>query len=153
MTTNKRDLHADLAICDAATAGELFYMPSIHSEYTYEVCRHDFMDTIVASVIEQKDAEFITNAYEGWSEAIRRAIAAEAENEQLREQRDYWRVEAKAANLLNAELNGECAGYEEENERLRGELYRIVNTTMSQHTSLESMLRAVKRIAREALGE
>lgn len=85
MTTEiKRDLAADLAICEAAISGPWHSMPSVHSEYPYEVCRSDFLDTIVASAITEDDARFIAAAREGWPHAIRRAIAGEAELERLR---------------------------------------------------------------------
>jgi alkylated DNA nucleotide flippase Atl1 len=76
-TKNKRDLAADLAICEAATAGPVDYFESIDSEYEYEVCRKDLLDTIIASVITDQDARFIAEAFEGWPVAIRRAMAAE----------------------------------------------------------------------------
>ena len=83
-TENKRDLASDLAICEAATAGPAQYMRSVHSEYDYEICRPDFFDTIIASAITEKDAKFIAESFEGWPEAIRRAMAAEAEVARLR---------------------------------------------------------------------
>lgn len=82
----KRDLLADMAICDAATEGPLHYMRSIHSEFAYEICERNFLDTIVATAIDEKDAAFITEAREGWVHAIRRALAAEAKWDALKTQ-------------------------------------------------------------------
>lgn len=104
MTTEiKRDLAADLAICEAATVG-----PWTHSRWAYGyVMTEDERCETVASVVEynadgsvykelggenwQSNRTFIAEAREGWPEAIRRAIdaesrlnAAEAEVEQLR---------------------------------------------------------------------
>ncbi|RCX22890.1 hypothetical protein DFP94_101479 [Fontibacillus phaseoli] len=79
MTTEiTRDLAEDLAICEAAISGPWHLMPSVHSEYQYEVCRSDFLDTIVASAITEDDARFIAEAREGWPHAIRRAVEAES---------------------------------------------------------------------------
>lgn len=84
MTTNmKRDLHADLAICDAATPGPwLVDSPSNQVRQPNGSKRRRITTPPDASGI--KDAAFIAAARQGWPEAIRRALAAEAENERLR---------------------------------------------------------------------
>lgn len=94
-TETKRDLHADLAICNAATPG-----PWSTSSLTegYVIAGEDKFTT-VATVIEYNDdgseylrlgyhdyqdnRTFIAEAREGWPEAIRRALVAEAEVERL----------------------------------------------------------------------
>lgn len=79
MTTleTKRDLHADLAICDAATAGEWKFNGN-------EVVVTSNPLVGIAGAMGEEDCEFIAEARQGWPEAIRRAIAAEAEVERLR---------------------------------------------------------------------
>lgn len=97
ITETKRNLHADLAICNAATPG-----PWSTSSLTegYVIAGEDKFTT-VATVIEYNDdgseylrlghhdcqdnQAFIAEAREGWPEAIRRALTAEAEVERLRE--------------------------------------------------------------------
>ncbi|MCY9532916.1 hypothetical protein M5X04_26770 [Paenibacillus alvei] len=77
----KRDLHADLAICDAATPG-----PWDSADTTDGFYILDADDYVLAATLERAvDATFILESRQGWPEAIRRAIAAEAENERLRE--------------------------------------------------------------------
>lgn len=77
-TENKRDLAADLAICDAATeyvsmcVGET----EVFCDYMDPELPHGFH---VAEFVRTKDAEFFVEAREGWPEAIRQAMAAEAE--------------------------------------------------------------------------
>ncbi|MEK4360783.1 hypothetical protein NYE48_27640 [Paenibacillus sp. FSL M7-1455] len=83
-TETKRDLVADLALCEAAITGPVEYFASIDSEYEYEVCRKDFLNTIIASVIDERDARMITEAYTGWPHAILRAMAAEEKWAKLR---------------------------------------------------------------------
>jgi hypothetical protein len=69
MTTEiKRDLHADLALCESVRGVYYDEGGGYRADYPDEGCpRHYF---------EEAD--------EGWSEALRRAIAAEAEVERLR---------------------------------------------------------------------
>lgn len=86
MTTDKRDLHADLAICNAATPGPWAL------DYDYEDRRHCVEavnvpswggGVIVADCAEEADARFIAEARAGWPHAIGRAMAAEAEVDRL----------------------------------------------------------------------
>lgn len=97
MTTNTRDLHADLAICDAASSAPWTWIGanrvtldvgSIRDGAGWSVC--DFGNSAryyptQGTEPSDEDIRLITEARQGWPEAIRRAIAAEAENEQLRE--------------------------------------------------------------------
>lgn len=76
----KRDLNADLALCEKIP--EWIAEGNLLAEYdrlTEMGC------DLVATFVRQSDAEFTERAREWWPEAIRRAIAAEAENERLRE--------------------------------------------------------------------
>jgi len=78
----KRDLIADLAICAVAT---------VDTPWTYWADGvHNKDGDIVADVFCNRAAtlKFITESSEGWPDAIRRAIAAEAEVESLRIQRE-----------------------------------------------------------------
>lgn len=88
MTEIKRDLHADLAICSAATAGPWRKL----TKYEEAIVNADtFSDVVTVSGddmayvdIEPADATFITEARTAWPIAIERAINAEAEVERLR---------------------------------------------------------------------
>lgn len=77
---NKRDLHADLAICNAATPGPWLYDAGdiVSVELDYESV--DLLNPYDGA----KDARFIAAARTGWPHAIERAMAAEAEVERLR---------------------------------------------------------------------
>ncbi|MCR8843139.1 hypothetical protein NQ117_05555 [Paenibacillus sp. SC116] len=78
-TEKKRDLHADLAICDAATSGPWNIADTTDGFYVL-----DADDYVLAATLEHAvDATFIVEARQGWPEAIRRAIVAEAEVERL----------------------------------------------------------------------
>lgn len=77
MTTEyKRDLAADLAICEAAAPAftlhqGVYSVPTGGTTIETEICRDDYEPLTVS------DTEFILEAREGWPEAIRRAMAAE----------------------------------------------------------------------------
>lgn len=122
-TENKRDLAADLALCDA--------VPAVHYDegggYTAD------------AGLTETAMRFFEQAPEGWPHAIRRALDAEAEVERLKHDKrllhevydaQYARAteysrEAKAESLRAAEWEGEALGYAEENERLLEQLMRI----------------------------
>lgn len=82
-TENKRDLAADLAICEAAAPAFTLHS-AVYTGQTggiavvTEICRDDY-EPLTAS-----DMEFILEAREGWPEAIYRAMAAEERWAQLR---------------------------------------------------------------------
>lgn len=82
---NKRDLHADLAICDAATPGPWKEGTSEYESSGGVWCVDIVVLGVTAEVYEDENATFIVESRQGWPEAIRRAIAAEAESERLRE--------------------------------------------------------------------
>lgn len=95
MTINTRDLHADLAICDASTEAP-WHTSSLTEGY---IIAGDEKCTTIATVIEYNDDGteylrlghhdcqdnriFIAESRQGWPEAIRRAIAAEASLDKL----------------------------------------------------------------------
>lgn len=77
-----RNLHADLALCEAATPGPWrMHNAGLDRGHTY--ASFDGVLGLIAEDSRIEDAEFIAQAREGWPEAIRRAIEAEAEVERL----------------------------------------------------------------------
>lgn len=90
MTTEiKRDLAADLAICEAATVGPWTNFCDVKCEDTEYVTDYDELTEsggdLVATFERVADATFTAEAREGWPHAIRRAVAAETERDALRE--------------------------------------------------------------------
>lgn len=88
-TETKRDLVADLALCEAATAGpwraELGVRergdrrPAVLTHYD-----DDWKDEFIhADFANMNDAEFCAEAHEGWPHSIRRAIASEKAVDEL----------------------------------------------------------------------
>lgn len=85
---NKRDLKADLELCNRATPGpwietdesnlEVFVENTWGDPVLYEI-QHDGPHT----AIRQEDMEFLIEAREGWPYAIERAIEAEELNREL----------------------------------------------------------------------
>ena len=74
-----RDLEADLAICEAATPGPYRIKPCECG------CGRVLLSiTLTDGRFLPEDARFIAEAREGWPYAIRRALAAEAEVDRLR---------------------------------------------------------------------
>ena len=178
-TENKRDLAADLAICEAATAGPWRRL----TKYEQAVVGEGMMDVITARGddmahvdIEPDDERFIIEAREGWPEAIRRALAAEAEVARLKDENyeltlerayiqdgyetEVERLKAEVARLkkdkrlITACYDGQSARaseYYREMLRLREALENIAFASMSQYGSLDDLVRAMRRMAREAL--
>ncbi|NHN31190.1 hypothetical protein [Paenibacillus agricola] len=79
--TERRDLAADLQICDAATAG-----PWLRIEFDYTIIASDTESVINVGGsdraycdISAEDITFIAEARTGWPHAIKRAIIAESE--------------------------------------------------------------------------
>lgn len=108
-TENKRDLAADLAICEAATAG---YWIQADGSYVLDGTDWNTGGEFVAECERESDAKFIATAREGWPEAIRRAMAAETEVERLKDE-NY---------VLTLERAYIQDGYETEVERLKAEV-------------------------------
>jgi hypothetical protein len=77
MTETKRDLNADLAICDADTSGP--WRVDAGQRPFAELLVVDNDNRVMAEAGVFDDANFIAEARTGWPAAIKRAIAAEAE--------------------------------------------------------------------------
>ncbi|WP_427050440.1 hypothetical protein [Paenibacillus sp. TC-CSREp1] len=112
----KRDLHADLALCVAATSGPWF---SVENAYTWQLFGGLYGNLQLVKAPKrgtnyaeywpgEDDARFIAESREGWPEAIRRAIAAEAEVVQIRE--ILGSIFAKAQNDVARWDGGMCVG-------------------------------------------
>ncbi len=93
MTTEiKRDLLADMVICDAATEGPWKYGGDKWGDLeVYSPSQRGFHNNggCIAEIDEPDEianAVFITEAREGWPDAIRRALAAEAKWDALKSQ-------------------------------------------------------------------
>jgi hypothetical protein len=88
MTENKRDFAADLAICNAATAG-----PWVADKVgiVYDIFAEDG-DMIADILYEKNDARFIAEAREGWPAAL-------AEIKRLKTSVDGWFAEANSEAL------------------------------------------------------
>jgi len=93
MTTEiKRDLIADLAICDAATEGPWYTEEGADTWQLFggylgmqQLIKAPKHGTNYAEYWpDESDAVLIAESREGWAHAIRRAIAAETEVERLR---------------------------------------------------------------------
>ncbi|GAA0840664.1 hypothetical protein GCM10008915_36720 [Bifidobacterium pullorum subsp. gallinarum] len=116
-TENKRDLAADLAVCEAAAPAFILHqgvyvVPTGGTTIETEICRDDYEPLTVS------DSEFILEAREGWPEAVRRALAAEAEVERLR--KDKLRLHA----IYDAQY-ARATEYGGEVERLRDHLMYV----------------------------
>ncbi|MGF9711688.1 hypothetical protein [Paenibacillus naphthalenovorans] len=75
----KRDLAADLAICNAATAGPWEYKTSYYGSLRHDVVAPSFQLRLFDR--NKNDIRFIAEARTGWPHAIERALAAEAKLE------------------------------------------------------------------------
>ncbi|WP_433943664.1 hypothetical protein [Paenibacillus sp. SN-8-1] len=173
-TETKRDLAADLAICEAAAPAYIIHsavysVPTGGTNIVAEVCRDDY------EPLTEGDTEFILEAREAWPHAIRRAIAAEAESERCKHSyrlllacydgqsaraAEYYseairlRDELKAESLRSAGWEGEAQGYAKENERLKGALSSLlaaIDRGDLVRLKLSSGMDHVIRLAREAL--
>lgn len=91
----KRDLHADLALCEAASPGPWKFDKAYGDDVGSIECIGDIVmdfgaigefvdDTIAGTAPSDEDLAFILEAREGWPEAIERAIAAESVLERIR---------------------------------------------------------------------
>lgn len=142
-TENKRDLAADLAICEAAAPAFILHqgvyaVPTGGTTIETEICRDDY------EPLNGSDTEFILEAREGWPEAIRRAMVAEAEVADLK----------KSKRLIQMAYDSQYAratDYYREMKRLEAVLERIAGATMSQYATIDDMVRGIKRMAKEAL--
>ena len=95
MNEQKRNLDADLAICNAAAPGPWVYSEGLYVVKNVTGDSFEWDADFVAEAGAEEDAAFIAAAREGWPHAIRRAQAAEAEVDRLREflrkvSRELW---------------------------------------------------------------
>ncbi|UNL92821.1 hypothetical protein CPY53_04275 [Paenibacillus polymyxa] len=103
-----RDLNADLALCETATEGPLYAVPH---EWPGNDKLRFWVDNLADGIgcfVRREDAVFHVEAREGWPEAIRRAIASERENAELRDQ--LMTVFQKARNDVARWDGGQCVG-------------------------------------------
>ena len=116
--TEKRDLLADLEICQEAEIG-----PWSISDNGFMVCSN--LGLAVAECESKEDALFISESREGWPEALNRAIAAEAEVEKLKST-------VVILESLNKGLDIDCNELTTEVERLQEDnaLLQIINSEL-----------------------
>ena len=93
---NKRDLKADLELCNRAS-GESWKQAS-DTGYPYTIMDETF-ENVMAVYCTGDDAQFISQAREGWPHAIERAIEAEAKLE-------------KAKGLIQRWFDGEISAFD-----------------------------------------
>lgn len=115
----KRDLEKDLAICEAATPGP-WYVDSQGN------IKNELFSLFWSSCAGKNDSRFITEAREGWPHAIKRAIEAEKEVEELQK---ALRGAAEIANIASGHLNE----FKKENEKLKKLLLYIEKKLGSQY--------------------
>jgi hypothetical protein len=82
---DKRDLAADLSLCNAATPGPwhsaVIGTPRI--SVWYKVMGGETLKDVSERIDSREDAQFIAAARQGWPDAIEQAMAAESEVERL----------------------------------------------------------------------
>lgn len=71
----KRDLKVDLELCNKATPGP--WLLENNHEYPFTILDFEYAD-VMATYCTNSDAEFISQAREGWPHAIERAMKAES---------------------------------------------------------------------------
>ncbi len=132
--TEKRDLKADLEICDRTTPGPwAIEKPMFHSG-VIAVKNDSAFDWICSMQVSNQpnfrnDADFIATAREGWPEAIKRAIAAEYE---------LARVTSCADGLRN-----QLAYLTEENDIQRQGIQNLSAQAVGLRDGLEKILNAL----------
>lgn len=127
--SEQRDLHADLAICNAATSGSWIVDAEVYV-VILDGSKPEGRGDFIAECDKVEDARFIEVAHIGWPHAIERCISAEEENERLRE---IVSVESPIgafdiATSLRAEkahMAEHITELESEVEQLRGELMYV----------------------------
>ena len=163
-----RDLKADLAICEKATAGKwrVEISPSWGEYDNVEVfCDDDLVaDMYFVNVADQEErinnAAFIVAAREGWPAAIDRAIAAEAEVSKLkeatvdmrdkvlfeRERREKAESEVERLNLVLNERIADINAVLDDNESLRAMKLATDLAFMEQRKQIEQYRIALNRV-------
>ncbi|MFW5434287.1 hypothetical protein [Paenibacillus apiarius] len=111
-----RALHADLAICDVATPGPWLVDEGVANQIRQPNGSKRRRITTPPDADGISDAKFIAEAREGWPEAIRRAILAEAEVKRLRE--TLMDVYQKARNDVARWDGGQCVGVQVFSDRV-----------------------------------
>jgi len=139
--TEKRDLLADLEICNKATLGPWSVdakaepgtvIAELNDSGTLYICECDFGWDY--SPDSSKNAEFIAVAREGWPEAIDRAIKAE-----------------KKIELLRAELNEESMTWQrKEIDCLREKLVKSVEENSNLQAEVERLQKELSFLASQA---
>jgi hypothetical protein len=81
LSSDARDLEADLKLCEAATPGPWKVEPKSNIGLLT-----DYVGRVIGFMETSEDREFSVAAREGWPYAIRRALAAEAELDRLRQE-------------------------------------------------------------------
>ena len=115
-----RDFKKDLDICQKATSGPWSLKIKGNSVQSYAI------EGICSGMkMHGKDAEFISAAREGWSEAINRAIAAEAETEKLKVARDCFKDTCNDYDVLVNKVRIERNKLIEQKNKLKAEVERI----------------------------
>ncbi len=97
----KRDLKADLEVCNRAS-GESWIQAS-NTEYPYTIMDETYKD-VMAVYCTCNDAHFIAQAREGWPHAIERALKAEADFKRQEEYSDMLEDERNELYNLAREL-------------------------------------------------
>ncbi|KAA8750195.1 hypothetical protein [Paenibacillus sp. UASWS1643] len=137
-TETKRDIHADLALCEAAVTTEDYYVEDREDEVV--IVGNDGME--IAEFYRLTDAEFYCESREGWPESLRRAIAAEARLKEAEAEVERLRDENHTLTLTVAYQDE----WKAEAERLRAVLERFDDR---RHAMMPRSQMA--RIAKEAL--
>lgn len=114
-TETKRDLHADLAICDAATPSKWFAERNTYLPWSTVYTSGEI--SFICERVRRNDATFIAEARQGWPEAIRRAIAAEAEIERLKGEVEHWKRETLKRYPTSDAYDAACAALHKHRER------------------------------------
>lgn len=160
----KRDHKRDLEIVEKATRGPWidYARYGDSSIYGHEIRLGDEDGPILAEDVSANNAQFIVEAREGWPEAIRRAMAAEAEVERLRTeiQRHIDLLESSAKVIAgiesgNRDFNmGISAAYRTAAKHLReilakGETYRCIECGKSTANWVEVCGECIDKALRE----
>jgi hypothetical protein len=161
----KRDLHADLALCEVTTPGPWRYgkgeskidpRPAVLMNFDYEEGEW----YVSADFADLDEARFAAESREGWPEAIRRAIAAEAEVERLRsvleqfdDRKHAMMPRSQMARIAKEALDASPAGYVDvtESHRWLKALVSALDDGRLQQTRLSSGTDYVIRGARECV--
>ncbi|GAB7387386.1 hypothetical protein BSNK01_12220 [Bacillaceae bacterium] len=160
MTETKRDLHADLELCERGTRGP----------WKVRVGNHVFCDAVLdaegnelfcSETATLEDLKVGAEAREGWPHALKRAIEAEkrveeleCEVERLRNRNKRLHDEVKRAHECSVLANKDLTAVIEENERLRfalGWISSYYNKIVREDNVPVEMVFEITQIAKKAL--